>query len=125
MPKHHQLNLSPMELNALGTASPTAPKSIGGWRALVSKSLGRAGLSQKAAASDLGITESALSKQLSGLEHLSFWRMLNLGPEFWAEMVDMILEFHGRNAPGLTAQDQEDMRIGRLMREIVQRSGAR
>jgi hypothetical protein len=122
MPKHHQLSLSPMELNGLGTASPTAPKSIGDWRAIVSKSLGRAGLSQKVAAADLGITESALSKQLAGTEHLSFWRMLNLGPDFWSELVDLICEFHELPPRGLTAQDEADRRLGRAFREAVQQA---
>lgn len=112
--------LGPMELNRVGSASPTPPKSLGDWRALVGRALGRAGLSQKEAAGRLDVTQSALSKQLSGVEHLSFWRLFHLGPEFWQEMVELIVEFHGLSSPGLSAQDQDDLRIGRAFRELQQ-----
>ncbi len=81
---------APTAPKSVGEASSTAPKSVGEWRALVGRALGRAGLSQKAAAIDLGITPQALSKQLAGAEHLSFWRMFNLPPEFWRELVALI-----------------------------------
>lgn len=112
--------LGPMELQPLGSASPSVPNRLGEWRALVSKSLGRAGLSQKAAAADLGITESALSKQLSGMEHLSFWRMAGLPPAFWRELILLLVEFHGITI-GSTQQDAEDAAVGRLVREVVTR----
>lgn len=109
-----------MELNTVATPAPTPRKSLGDWRAIVGKSLGRAGLSQKQAASDLGITESALSKQLAGTEHLSFWRMHALPPEFWRELILLILEFHELTI-GSTQRDQDDAAIGRLVREAVTR----
>jgi hypothetical protein len=114
----------PMELNRVGQASPTLPKAVGDWRALVGQAIGRAGFSHKEIAATLDITQSAFSKQLSGLEHLSFWRMFSLPPEFWQEMVTLICEFHGLQI-GMTQQDQEDMAAGRAFREAVQRVRAR
>lgn len=87
---------------------------------MVPKCLGRVGISQKAAAADLGVTESALSKQLAGLEHLSFARMRNLPPEFWRELIALIADFHGICLNG-TQQDTEDAQIGRCLREAVRR----
>lgn len=127
MPPRVQGNLPPMELNRVGEsaprfadASPTVPNRLAEWRALVCKSLGRAGLSQKAAAADLGVTESALSKQLAGAEHLSFWRMASLPPEFWRELILQVAEFHDLTI-GSTQQDAEDAAVGRLVREVVGR----
>jgi predicted transcriptional regulator len=114
--------LGPMELNRVGKASPTVPKSFADWRALVARGLGRAGLTQKEAASRLDITQSALSKQLAGVEHLSFWRALSLGPEFWSEMIDLIAEFHHLPPRGLTAQDEQWRRIGRAYCELQQQA---
>jgi hypothetical protein len=113
--------LGPMELKPLGSASPTPPNSLGDWRAIVSKSLGRAGISQKVAAADLGVTEAALSKQLAGAEHLSFWRMHSLPPEFWHELVLLIVEFHGLTIGAASQRDLEDAAIGRCVRDAVSR----
>jgi hypothetical protein len=113
-----QLTTGPMELQRVGHASPSHPKSVGDWRALVARAFGAAGLTQKEAASRLDVTQSALSKQLAGLEHLSFWRMLNLGPDFWREMVELICEFHGIQPPGMTSDDMEALRIGKAQIEL-------
>jgi hypothetical protein len=113
--------LGPMELKPLGSASPTPPNCLGDWRAIVSKSLGRAGISQKVAAADLGVTEAALSKQLAGVEHLSFWRMHSLPPEFWHELVLLIIDFHGLTIGAASQRDIEDAAIGRCVRDAVSR----
>jgi transcriptional regulator with XRE-family HTH domain len=117
-----QTTLGPMELTRVGCAHPTAHKSFDDWRALVVRALGRAGLSQKEAASRLGVTQSALSKQLSGLEHLSFWRALSLGADFWLEAIELISGFYGLPPRGLTAQDEADRRLGKAFREAVQQA---
>lgn len=115
-----QLNMPPMSVEPLRTTTHQPAKCLRTWREMVRKAFGKSGLSAKTAASDMGITEQQLSDQLNGREkyHLSFWRMHGLPKEFWAEMVELILEFHGITAPGLTAQDQEDIRIGRQYREL-------
>lgn len=124
MRKQSQQYLPPMELNPVASGSPTPRKSLGDWRATVGKSLGRAGLSQKAAAADLGITESALSKQLAGTEHLSFWRMCSLPREFWREMVMLIIEFYDLQI-GMTEEDRRDCELGRTVRQALERRLAR
>lgn len=119
-----QRTLGPMELERVGTLTPTLPNSVGEWRALVARALGRCGVSQKAAAVDMGITPQALSKQLAGAEHLSFWRMHALPPEFWRELVALICEFHDITV-GQTVQERTDAEIGRLVREVVGKAVAR
>jgi hypothetical protein len=119
-----QPTLGPMELNPVGRQTPTEPNRLGDWRATVGKSLGRACISQKVAATDLGVTESALSKQLAGAEHLSFWRMRGLPAPFWQELVLLIIDFYGLQI-GMSEQDRRDCELGRTMREAVQRSLAR
>lgn len=116
--RHSQLSLPPVELNRVGTASPTPPKSVGDWRSVVARAIGRAGLSHKEAAGHLDITQSALSKQLSGLEHLSFWRMVSLPRAFWSELIPLIREFHGLPPDGLIAEDLELIRIGKAYVEL-------
>lgn len=116
--------LGPMELDRVGTPTPTAPKSIGDWRGLVARALGRAGISQKAAAVDLGITPQALSKQLAGAEHLSLWRMHALPPEFWREVIELMCEYH-QICIGQTALERADMELGRAFRESVSKAVGR
>lgn len=116
--------LGPMEVDRVGTTTPTSPKSIGEWRAMVARAFGRSGLSQKAGAIDLGITPQALSKQLAGLEHLSFWRMYALPPEFWRELVLLIVDFHALTLGG-TEQDRRDVELGRTIRDAITRSLSR
>lgn len=115
-----QQTLGPMELQKVGDASPTVPNSIGDWRSLVGRAFGRAAISQKVAAADLGITESALSKQLTGAEHLSFWRMHGLPPEFWQELIPLIVEYHGLSL-GDSPTQRNHAEIGRLVTEAVLR----
>lgn len=124
MPNHSQQYLPPMEVESLRTAVRSGADSLRTWRELVRRALGKAGISAKAAAGEMGITEQQLSDQLNGREkyHLSFWRMQALGPDFWREMVDLILEFHGLPAPGLTAQDEEYRRIGKAYCELQQQA---
>lgn len=120
MPRSLSLGLPTTEQQPLGETTPTVPKSLGEWRGLVGRAFGRSGLTQKVAASELGITESALSKQLAGAEHLSFWRMHSLPVEFWRELIVQIAEFHAITLSG-TQQDAEDAAIGRLVRDAVKR----
>jgi hypothetical protein len=107
-----------MALNGLSTEHETDHKSVSCWRALVCRALGRAGVSQKRAASDLGITEGQLSRQLSGAEHLSFWRMRSLPPEFWQELLTLLCEYH-EICIGQSIQERTDAEIGKLIREAV------
>lgn len=115
-----QPTLGPMELKALSSHVETAHNSLSDWRIIIGRALGKSGLSQKRAASELGITEGQFSRQLAGVEHLSFWRMRNLPPEFWRELIVLIAEFHHITIGG-TQQDAEDARVGALVREVVQR----
>jgi hypothetical protein len=82
--------------------------------------MGRANLSSKVMAAEMGISESQLSDQLNGRMncHLSLWRMFSLPPEFWQEMVDLICEFHNLPPRGLTAQDEEYRRIGKAFCDV-------
>jgi hypothetical protein len=110
----------PLPLEKVQNAPCIALKSIQDWRVMVVKAFGKAGLQQKAAAAEMEITAQQLSNQMSGKEHLSFWRMFSLPREFWVEMVDLICEFHDIPARGATAQDIEYMRIGKAYCELQQ-----
>jgi hypothetical protein len=96
------------------------------WLGLVGRALGRCGLSVKAAALTMEIDRPQLSRQLAGAphHHLSFRRMLRLGPEFWQEIIPLIVEFHGLTLHD-SPQERADAEIGRLVREAVTRSLAR
>lgn len=62
---------------------------------LIALAIDRAGLTVKAAASDMGISESLLARQLRGQEHLS-WQRLNLLPDlFFRELLVLIAESRG------------------------------
>lgn len=62
---------------------------------LIARALDRAGLTVKAAASDMGISESLLARQLKGMEHLS-WQRLNLLPDrFFFELLILIAQTRG------------------------------
>lgn len=119
-----QRNLPPMEVTTLESRPSTALNSIEGWRALVGRALGRAGLSQKHAAADIGLNEAQFSRQLAGIENLSFWKMHALPPEFWQELVLLIVDFHGL-ALGGTEQDRRDVELGRTIRDAITRSLSR
>ncbi|HMJ85234.1 MAG TPA: hypothetical protein VK504_18755 [Vicinamibacterales bacterium] len=122
-----QLNLPPTEVHSLDRPRSMPVQSVDrsqDWAEIPGIALAKSGVSRKAAAADMEIDPSLLSAQLAGTKHLSWLRIGKLGPDFWREMVDLICAFHGISV-GVSLQDQEDMRIGRLMREIVQRSAAR
>jgi hypothetical protein len=115
-----QLNLAPMAVEPLRTATHRGAESLRTWREMVRRALGRAGISAKVAAGEMGITEQQLSDQLNGREkyHLSFWRMHALPPEFWREMVEAICHFHGIEPPGMSADDMEALKIGKAQIEL-------
>lgn len=74
---------------------------------LIARALDRAGLTVKAAASDMGISESLLARQLKGMEHLS-WQRLNLLPDrFFYELLFLIAEARG------LAQEDRTLRMRR------------
>jgi hypothetical protein len=113
-----------MELQRVERPLSTALKTVESWLGLVGKALVRIGWSQKRTALEIGVPETQFSRQLAGLEHLSFKRMFALPPEFWAEILPLIAEYHGISV-GVTKQEAEDAAIGRLVREAVTRSLAR
>jgi hypothetical protein len=71
----------------------------------------------------MGITPQQFSTQLRGRdgEHLSFTRMRNLSPEFWRELILLILDFHDITVGQTSQQDLDDAAVGRLVREVVGR----
>jgi hypothetical protein len=111
-----QRNLPPMAVEPLRTATHRGAESLRTWRDMVRRALGKAGISAKVAAGEMGITEQQLSDQLNGREkyHLSFWRMHGLPREFWIELVDLIIAFHDLEPRGVSSQDLEYIRIGKL-----------
>lgn len=130
MPRSVQLNLPATEVEHLNRERLTTVDELNrerDWLAMVATSRSRIGMKQQTAAAAMGgISVQLYSAQETGAEgkHLSFRRMWALGPEFWREMLDLICEFHGISV-GLSAQDEEDRRIGRAFREVqamVQRS---
>lgn len=118
--------LGPMELESVQGPACSGLKSLQDWKALVGRAMGRSSLSQKQVAAAMEITPQQLSNQLSphGKEHLSFWRMASLPPEFWHELVLLIVDFHQLTLAG-TEQDRRDLEVGRAIREALQRSVAR
>ena len=68
----------------------------------------------------MGLSQANLSRQLAGVEHLSFWRMFSLPREFWQELVPLIIEFHDLQI-SMANQDRRDMECGRSIREALQR----
>lgn len=92
------------------------------WLGLVPRALGKIGTAAGTAAGTLGISPQLFSAQCSAVEdkQLSYRRMRKLGPDFWRELILLILDFHDI-AIGATPQDQTDAQIGRLVREAVTR----
>jgi len=109
-----------MELQTLEKPVSTALKSVESWRAIVGTALGRARVSQKVAAAEMQIAEAQLSRQLSGVEHLSFWRMKAIPAPFWQELVLLIIEFYDLQI-GMTEQDRRDCELGRTIRHALER----
>lgn len=124
MSRSVQQSLPPMALQKVESTVSTVLKPIENWRALVPRAFGRAGWTQKRAALEMGIPEPQLSRQLGGVEHLSFWRMHALPREFWYELVILIIDFYELQI-GVSEQDRRDMELGRTVREALQRSLAR
>jgi hypothetical protein len=138
MASSRQQTLGPMEVRSPDRARSTAVKSIDPaestsvdsvdrgrelqWLGLVARAFGRCGLTHKAAAITMDTDAGLLSAQLSGVpnKHLSFRRMHALPPEFWRELILLILDFH-EIAVGASQRDQDDAAIGRAIREVVAR----
>lgn len=117
--------LGPMELERVQSGSDTGLNSLQRWKDMVPTAMSRALRSGKRTAGDLGISEQQFSSQLAydgqdRRDHLSFWRMRNLPPEFWRELIVLIADFHNITIGG-TQQDIEDAAIGRCVREAVKR----
>lgn len=78
--------------------------------ALIGLALSRANLSQKEAASDMGISESLLARQLRGDEHLSWQRMFMLPDKFFLELLIVIAETRG--IASVRTQIEFERRVG-------------
>lgn len=118
-----QLNLPPAELEKVQKPTDRCLKSLQAWKDLFVRATQRAGLSQKATASALGISEQQYSNQLAydgdaRRDHISFWRMHKLPPEFWREVIALMCEYH-EIVVGHTVQERTDCEIGKLIREAV------
>lgn len=113
-----------MEIKSIESEVSTSLKSIERWRSLVARALGRAGLSQKQAAAEMGISEAQLSRQLAGTENLSFWKMHTLPPSFWEEVLTLIADYHDI-CLGQSQRDREDVALGREFRELARKAIAR
>lgn len=125
-----QIALPPMEVKGVDSAVPTTANAVDTerrWLRLVPAALGKIGLNHDGARRTMDVDAGVFSAQLNAApnRHLSFRKMVHLGPEFWAEMIDLILDFHGLTPRGLSAQDAEDMKLGRMFRQMVQRSASR
>lgn len=116
-----QRALGPMELQSVtpGDApSETSRKSLKDWNEIPARALGRAGLSQKAAAIAMDKSESWLSRALKGLEKLG-WSDIGMidDPAFWGELLQMMAEYHDV-AFGANEQARADADVGRRVREL-------
>jgi hypothetical protein len=60
--------------------------------AAIVTALERAGLSQKAAAIEMGISEAQFTRQLRGQEHVSWQRLFKLPVAFWRELIVVMAE---------------------------------
>lgn len=127
MSKSLQITLPPMEVKRVDSAPPTAANEVDSerrWLRLVASALGKCGMNQESARISMDVDRGTFSAQLNAApnRHLSFRKMVHLGPEFWAEMVELILDFHGLASPGFTPQDEEDRRLGKAFRELQQQA---
>lgn len=124
-----QLNLPPTEVASVDRAvtavdrhaSTTVNDRDRDWLDLVARALGKAGISQKAAAIDMGIDPGLLSAQLSAGsgKHLSWLRLGRLPAAFWTELIPMLAEWHAL-AFGTNEQAQQDALLGARVREVFQ-----
>jgi hypothetical protein len=132
MTKSLQPSLGPMALESVAADSvqlhnstqPVAPERNlvarrEAWLQLPARALGRAGISQKAAALAMGRNEGWLSKALRGLEKLG-WSDLGAidDPQFWQELIALMADFHDA-ALGNNDQARADAELGRRVREIA------
>lgn len=121
-----QRTFGPMELERVQTGSDSRLDSLQTWKDIFTTAMAKAQASGKRTASDLDISESQFSSQLAydgtkdHRDHLSFWRMRNLPPEFWRELILLIADFH-QITIGASQQDADDAAIGRAFRETVKR----
>lgn len=117
-----QAPLPPMPLpnrSRTEAASETPRKSLKDWQELPARALGRAGVSNKAAALSMGKSESWLSRALRGLEKLGWSDIGQLDdPAFWAELLQLMAAFHDVSL-GNNEQAQKDCELGRKVREVA------
>jgi hypothetical protein len=57
------------------------------WAQDIATALAACGLSQKAAALEMGIHYTDLSRQLAGVDPLNLWRLTSLPGEFWIALL--------------------------------------
>ncbi len=117
-----QLNLPPTNISRDERPAVDRVARERDWLSLVPRALGKAGVSHKAAASDLEIDQGLLSAQLSGApnKHFSWRRMHSLPPAFWQELVLLIIDFYDLQI-GMTEIDRRDCELGRTIRQALER----
>ena len=85
--------------------------------------------SQKAAAITLGISEQRLSTQLNYdgdqyREHLSLWKLSQMPPEFWADVIELLIEFYGLGSQwAKRSRDEDAAELARAVRELLKAQG--
>lgn len=127
--KHSQLNLpvTPLQRVSEPFATEAKPSETGrkkvSWQQIPEDAMTRAGMRRQVVADAMGKSQSWLSRALRGFEKLGW---IDLGGitdrEFWAQMIDAICEFHCIEPRGLSAQDQEYMRIGKAFVDLQQQT---
>lgn len=123
MPRSVQFNLPPAPLQSLSDADAGAEssrKSLTDWQDIPARALGRAGVSQKAAALAMGKSESWLSRALKGLEKLG-WSDIGAieDPQFWSELLHLVADFHEASF-GDNPHARRDAEVGRRIREALE-----
>lgn len=112
--------LAALPLKTLQASARIDP--VRAWVGLVKVAMQRSGLSQKEAAYLAGISEPQLSVQLSydgttRREHLSLWRIHRWPTAFWAELVELLIDFHGLTLGSTDEASDED--LGRAVRALL------
>jgi len=85
--------------------------------------------SQKAAAITLGISEQQFSTQLrydgeQYREHLSLWKLSQMPPEFWADVVELLVEFYGLGSQwAKRSRDDDAAELARAVRDLLKSQG--
>jgi len=124
-----QQPLPPMEVKSLDSGSTVTKRpTLQEWKGMVSRAAARSGLSQKAMAVDLGISEAQLSSTFAyegetgpGQKHLSFWRLRHLPPEFWKELIDLLIAFYDLGTTRKARDDSAD--LAQAVRELLKVHG--